>query len=142
MTRRFPLMLVAFLVALLAAGVVLAVGVLAPDFLGVDSDRMERIRFFGAAFFTTGYGPAFALLLALAAVVVGEAVRMRSVLYYVVVGAMIALATAYNVDLSAALENTTDIEPVIFGKTVAAAAGLLGGLVYWAIAVRRATAAG
>ena len=136
--RRFPIIILAFLIALLAAGIVLAVGVLAPDFLGLDADRMERIRFFGGAFFQTGYGPAIALLLSAGAIGLAEATRIRTVFYYGIVGALIGLASAYSVDLSAALENTTDIAPVIFGRTSAAAAGLVGGLVYWFIAVRRA----
>jgi hypothetical protein len=121
------------LVALLAVGVTLALGVAASD---TEGDAMERIRFFAGAFFATGYGPAIALLLTLAAIALAAAVRIRSVLYYVVVGALTGLASSYSVDLSDALENTTDITPVNYPLLLGAVAGAIGGLVYWAMTGR------
>ena len=124
---------VSTLVALLAAGVALALGVVASD---VEAEAMERIRFFAGAFFATGYGPAVALLLTLAAIALAATVRIRSVLYYVVAGALIGLASSYSVDLSDALENTTDITPVNYPLVLGAVAGAIGGLVYWAMTRR------
>jgi hypothetical protein len=124
---------VSTLAALLAAGVALALGVVASD---ADADTMERIRFFAGAFFATGYGPAIALLLTLAAIALAATVRIRSVLYYVVAGALIGLASSYSVDLSDALENTTDITPVNYPLVLGAVAGAIGGLVYWAMTRR------
>jgi hypothetical protein len=136
-TRLFVIFL-SFLVACMAAGMTLAIGVVAPDFSGIDSDPGERVRFFGAAFFATDYGPVIALLPALAAIVLAEAVRIRSVVYYVVAGVLLGLASFYSVDLSDVLENTTDITPVGHGLALAVAAGTVGGLVYWLIAGRKA----
>ena len=136
--RRPILVLLAFVTALLVAGLVLALGVVAPDIRGLDSDRMERVRFFASAFFASGYGPAVALLLSIAAIALAEAAHIRSVLYYGIAGALIGLAAAYNVDLSDALENTTDIAPTIFGRTIATTSGIAGGLVYWWIMHRNA----
>jgi hypothetical protein len=124
---RIPL---AFLLAGLAAGIVLAVGVIASD---LDADRLERVRFFASAFLATVSGPAIALLGIVAAAVLAAALRIRNVLYYVMAGAAIGLASSYSVDLSEALENTTDIVPIGNPLTLAATAGLVGGLVYWAI---------
>jgi hypothetical protein len=134
---RILVILVAFLVACMAAAVVLAIGVAAPDFSGIDSDPVERVSFFGFAFLATGYGVAAALLPALIAILLAEIAGIRSVLYYGLAGALLGLASFYSVDLSAALENTTDIAPVAYGLPLAAAAGLVGGLVYWLIAGRK-----
>jgi len=130
----------AFFFAALAAGLALAIGVVAPDFRGIDSDPIERIWFFGFAFLATGYAVGAALLPSLIAIALAEAARIRSVLFYALGGALIGLATFYSVDLSDILENTTDITPVGHGMELAAAAGIVGGLVYWLIAGRRAGA--
>jgi hypothetical protein len=127
---------VAFFIALLGAAVALALGVIASD---TDADPVERVRFFAAEFFASGLGPAVALLLALAAIALGAAGRIRTILYYVVAGALVGLASSYSVDLSDALENTTDVPPVSFPLTLGAVAGLIGGLVFWAVAGRHFT---
>jgi hypothetical protein len=130
----------AFLIAAFASGLALAFGVVAPDFRGLDSDPIERLWFFGAAFIATGYAVGMALLPSAIAIALAEAARIRSVLYYALGGALIGLATFYSVDVSDLLENTTDIAPVGHGMELAAAAGIVGGLVYWLIAGRRAGA--
>ncbi len=135
---RLFVIFLGFVIACVAAAMALAIGVVTPDFMGIDSDPLERVRFFGAAFFATGYGPAVALVLALGAIVLAEAKGIRSVLYYIIGGALIGFMSSWSVDLSAALENTTDIAPVSFAKTIATVAGIVGGIVYWAIAGRRA----
>ncbi|HET7678725.1 MAG TPA: hypothetical protein VFK79_01150 [Xanthobacteraceae bacterium] len=134
---RIFVILFAFLLASLAAGMVLALGVVASDF-GIDSDPVERVLFFGSAFLPESYAGATALLPALAAIVLAEGARIRGVLYYGVGGALIGLAAFYSIDLSEALENTTDITPVGHGLELVGAAGIVGGLVYWLIAGRNA----
>jgi hypothetical protein len=122
----------AFAAALLAAAITLALGSMAPD-----SDQLERIRFFAAAFLATGYGPAIALLGAIVGSIAAVMLRIRSVIYYVIAGGLTGLAAALSVDLSEALENTTDIPPIGFPLALAAVAGIVGGLAFWAIAGRR-----
>jgi hypothetical protein len=136
--KRLLTAVIAFVIASMAVAVALVIGVLAPDFSWGDSDPIERVRFFASAFLATGYGPLIALVLALGGVVLAEAKGIRSVLYYIVAGALIGFVSSWSVDLSVALENTTDIAPVNFAKTIATVAGIVGGMVYWAIAGRRA----
>jgi homospermidine synthase len=71
-------------------------------------------------------------------IVIAEAARLRNFLYYGVGGALVALASYYGSDISVRLENTTDVTPVGNALQLAAAAGIIGGLVYWLIAGRNA----
>ena len=135
---RIIVITLGLMAAIMAAGVTLAIGVVAPDWAGVDSDPFERVWFFGFAFLATSFVGAVALLPALLLIVIAEAARIRTFLYYGIGGALIALAGFFGSDISSRLENTTDISPVGHGLQLAAAAGIIGGLVYWLIAGRSA----
>jgi hypothetical protein len=126
--------IVAFVVAAAVVAALVALGTLMSE---SDLTLTERIEFFGGAFLQTGTGPAVALVLSLAGIALGEVRGIRSAAYYIIGGLLVGLATAWSVDLSPALENTTDIAPITLAKTMATLAGGVGGLVYWLIAVRR-----
>ena len=126
------------IVAIMIAGITLVIGIIAPDWTGVDSDPVERVSFFVASFFATSLVGAVAFLPALIVVVFAEIARMRSFLYYGVGGALIGLASYFGSDISVRLENTTDVAPVNNALQLAAAAGIIGGLAYWLIAGRNA----
>lgn len=131
---RIIVIFIAFIVACVVAGVTLAIGILAPVWSAMDSDPVERVLFFAGAFFGTSFVGATATLPALVLIVFAEAARMRSFLYYGVAGAVVGLSSYFGSNISARLENTTDVVPVDFGLQLAAAAGILGGLAYWLIA--------
>jgi hypothetical protein len=135
---RVIVIFIALMVAITAAGVTLAIGIVSPDWAGVDADPFERVSFFIISFFATSFAGAVAMLPALAVIVVAEAARMRSFLYYGVGGALVGLASYFGSDVSERLENTTDVVPVGHSLQLAAAAGIIGGLVYWLIAGRNA----
>jgi phosphotransferase system glucose/maltose/N-acetylglucosamine-specific IIC component len=135
---RIIVIFFALMVAIIAAGIALAIGIVAPDWTGVDSDPFERVSFFIVSFFATSFVGAVAFLPALVVIVIAEAARLRSFLYYGVGGALVALASYYGSDISLRLENTTDVAPVSNALQLAAAAGIIGGLVYWLIAGRNA----
>ena len=137
---RIVVIFIAFIVATMAAGIVLAIGIISPDWVGADSDPFERVSFFVFAFFATSFVGAAATVPALVLIVFAEAARMRSLLYYGVAGAVVGLAAYFGSDVSARLENTTDVVPVGHALQLAAAAGIIGALVYWLIAGRRAGA--
>ena len=98
------------------------------------------MSFFVFAFFATSFVGAAAALPALVLIVFAEAARMRSLLFYGVAGAVVGLAAYFGSDISSRLENTTDVVPVGHALQLAAAAGIIGGLVYWLIAGRKAGA--
>ena len=128
----------ALIVAAMVAGITLAIGIVAPDWAGIDSDPVERVSFFIVSFFATSFVGAVAFLPALVVIVFAEIARMRSFLYYGVGGALVGLASYFGSDISVRLENTTDVPPVGHSLQLAAAAGIVGGLAYWLIAGRNA----
>ncbi len=135
---RIIVIIFGLLIAIIVAGVTLAIGIVLPEMAAMDSDPIERVIFFFVAFFATGIVIIFALLPAALVVTISEVLRMRSFIYYGVGGALVALASYYGSDISVQLENTTDVPPVANAFQLAAAAGILGGLAYWLIAGRNA----
>jgi phosphotransferase system glucose/maltose/N-acetylglucosamine-specific IIC component len=135
---RIIVIFFALIAAIVAAGIVLAIGIVAPDWAGVDSDPFERVSFFIVSFFATSFVGAVAMLPALVVIIITEAARLRNFLYYAVGGALVGLASYYGTDISVRLENTTDVAPVGNTLQLAAAAGIVAGVVYWLIAGRNA----
>jgi hypothetical protein len=137
---RIVVIIFALIVASMAAGVALAIGIVAPDWAAMDSDPVERVFFFTASFFATSYVGAVAMAPAFVLIVLAEAARIRSFIYYGVAGALVGLASYFGSNISLRLENTTDMPPVEHALQLAAAAGIIGGVVYWLIAGRKAGA--
>jgi hypothetical protein len=135
---RIIMILCALILAIMAAGITLAIGIVAPDWAGIDSDPVERLSFFIVSFFATSFVGAVAIMPAALLIVISEAARLRSFLFYGVGGALVGLASYYGSDISVRLENTTDVPPVANALQLAAAAGIIGGLVYWVVAGRNA----
>jgi phosphotransferase system glucose/maltose/N-acetylglucosamine-specific IIC component len=135
---RIIVIFFALILAIIAAGIALAIGIVAPDWAGVDSDPFERVSFFVVSFFATSFVGAVAFLPALVVIVITEAAQLRNFLYYGVGGALVGLASYYGSDISMRLENTTDVAPVANALQLAAAAGIIGGVVYWLVAGRNA----
>jgi hypothetical protein len=134
---RFILILFACLVASVAAGLVITLAVLLPEFGELALDTLDRGTFglivaFGAIFVS-----GFALLPVLVMIVIAEALRLRSLLFYAAAGAGVSVllylhvrgydTLAFRVDGFARRE-----------LEIMAAAGIVAGFVYWAIAGRNA----
>jgi hypothetical protein len=128
----------ALIAAIMVAGIVLSIGIVAPEWPWLDSDPMERMLFFAVSFFATSYVGATAFVPALLLILFAEIARMRSILYYGLAGAVVGLASYFGSDIELRLENTTDVAPAGNPLQLAAAAGIIGGLAYWLIAGRNA----
>lgn len=90
---------------------------------------------FGIVLFATTVTPALTALPGLIAVVVGEVLRVRSWIYYVLAGGASLVAVPI---LAGAAENgATDI-PAGEYMSIFAAAGFAGGFIYWLLAGARA----
>jgi hypothetical protein len=127
----------AFMLASMAAGIVMTIGLLGPDWPALHGDPVARGWFWGVAFVGSGLTGAAAILPLFLLVIVAEAMRLRSVLLYAAVGAIIALATFYGAGFGVE-ESIDQAGPVGPGAELAAAAGAVFGFVYWAVAGRNA----
>lgn len=128
----------ALMLAILAAGFALAVGVMVPDVVTVTTDPVEHFTFFAVQFFATSFVGFAAFVPALVLIAIAETFDIRTIFYYAIGGAAIGLFAYYGSNISVALENTTDLPPVSFGMQLVAAAGIIGGAVYWLAAGRKA----
>jgi hypothetical protein len=135
---RILMVLFALWVAVMAAGVTIAIGMFIPDWGAMETDPVDRAMFFVVAFFATSFAGAVAYLPAFLTVTLAEALSIRSFLYYGTAGAAIGLLGYFGSNISSRLEDTTDITPVAHSLELVAAAGIIGGLVYWLMAGRNA----
>ena len=131
---RIIVIIAALIVASVVACAALAFGIIAAD---MDYNPIERVRFFAGSFFATSYFGAVTIVPAFVLIVLGESLRMRSVIYYGAAGALVGLASYFGSNISLMLENTTDVPPVEHALPLAAAAGIISGVVYWLIAGRK-----
>ncbi len=138
MLGRIFVILFSLIVSMMVAGIVLAIGIIAPDWPWLDSDPVERVMFFTVSFFATSFVGASAFVPALLLIIVAEVARLRSLLYYAAAGAVVGLASYFGSNVELRLENTTDVTPVFHPLQLAAAAGIVGGLAYWLLAGRNA----
>ena len=138
MLGRIIVIFFSLLVAMMVAGIVLAIGVLVPDRSWLDADPVERMMFFTVSFFATSFIGASAFVPSLLLIIVAEIMGLRSMLYYAAAGAVVGLTSFFGSNVEMRLENTTDVAPVFHPLQLAAAAGIVGGLAYWLLAGRNA----
>ena len=94
---------------------------------------MHTANLFAALFFTAAVAPALNAFPGLIAVIAGEILRIRSVLYYTAAGGA-ALAVIPILARSAESASTS----MSSYMSLFAAAGFIGGFTYWALAGARA----
>lgn len=133
---RLLVILFALFIAVLIAGIALAVGVMVPDFVTVTTDPIEHFQFIAFSFLATNIVMAAAFVPALVLVGLAETFDIRSVFYYAFGGGAVALIAFFGSDIR--FEETTDMPPVAFGLQLVVAAGIIAGFVYWIIAGRNA----
>ncbi len=133
---RISVVILGYVLACLAASLVLTIGTLTPDWagltsLGLPSATVWLVVAVGAAIIGTVAMPPTLLVIALA-----EGFAWRSVILYAALGGLLALALCYGVDFAGTVgepDSTLARE-----REVLAAAGIAGGLVYWLFAGRGA----
>jgi hypothetical protein len=136
---RLILVLVACALASLAAGAVVTLAVLMPEWSALELGPLGDDTFGIAVGFGAIFLSGFAFLPALAVILIAEALEIRALLYYAAAGAIIA-ALLY---LGFSGWDTLALEVNGFARReieIMAAAGIVAGFVYWAIAGRSAGA--
>ena len=84
--RLFVIFFCLFL-AIVAAGLALALGVMLPDVVTVSTDPVEHFTFFAASFFATSFVGYVAFVPALVLIAIAETFNIRSIFYYAIAGA-------------------------------------------------------
>jgi hypothetical protein len=132
----------AVMLATLAAGIAIAIGLLGPDWYGFSGDFAERTGFWLLVFFASSFTGAVALLPLLIFIVLAESLNLRSALIHAAAGAAILLLGYYGAGFSSRFEDPLERAPPPISREteLAAAAGAVFGLTYWAIAGRRSGA--
>ncbi|WJR78535.1 hypothetical protein [Bradyrhizobium sp. NP1] len=136
---RIVVILVAFLIACFAAGMIVVAAILFPEFsdLGagpVDDGALNVILGFGFIFVS-----GFALLPAMIVAAITEAFSIRSLLAYAVGGGLVGLACYLG--LVPFDTDTLQFEGIVRRHLeIMTGAGIVAGLVYWMIAGRNAGA--
>ncbi len=132
---RVFVVLFAFVLACVAGAAVMAFALL-PGWNEVldrpDQQSIAIVVGLAAAFFSI-----YAMVPAMLMIALAEGFRLRSIFFYALVGAALALCSAYGWDLRF-LNGPDDLG--WRGPEIMAAVGIVGGVVYWALAGRNAGA--
>lgn len=138
---RLIVILFAVWLATVAAGIVIAMGLLGPSWHSFTGDVVERASFWVFVFFGAVFTGAAGLLPLIVLVVLGETLKIRSLLAHLAAGAAMLLIAYYGSGFARpSYEESIDAPPPLIAREteLAAAAGAVFGLVYWAIAGRNA----
>jgi hypothetical protein len=138
---RIFVVIFAVLVASLAAGVAIAIGLLGPQWHAFAGDPFERAAFTVTVFFGAVLTGAIGLLPLAVLIGVAEALKVRSLLANALGGLAIMIFAYYSSALPPpSYEESIDHPPppVSHDAEVAMAAGIVFGLTYWALAGRNA----
>ena len=132
----------AVMLASLAAGMVIAAGLLGPEWHGLTGDPVERFGYWTVVVFASGFTGALGFLPLVIGIAIAETIKLRSLLAYALVGAGMMLLGYYGAGFLKSYEESIDHPPPPISREaeIAAAAGAAFGLVYWAIAGRKAGA--
>ena len=138
--RLFVIMF-AVILASIAAGIAIAVGVLGPQWHAMQGDPGEGVVFWGLAFIGSVFTGAIGILPLAIAIAVAETFKIRSILVNMAAGALLLLAGYFGSGLARpSYEESIDEPPPPISRDaqLAAAAGAVFGFVYWIVAGRNA----
>ncbi len=133
---RLMMVIFAYVLACLAASIVLTIGTLTPEWndlasLGLPTAVLWSVVGVGTAFIAAIATPPALLVIALA-----EGLSWRSGLVYAVLGGVLALSLSYGLDFAGYVGEPGS--SLVREREVIAAAGIAGGVIYWLWAGRRA----
>ena len=133
---RLFMVFIAYVLACIAAAIVLTIGALTPQWDQIAPNGMPSLVLWSAVGVSTAVIGVAAILPWFLIVALAEGFAWRSIIFYGVLGGVLALALAYGIDFSGSLLGPDSI--VANEREVIAASGISGGLVYWAFAGRKA----
>ena len=133
------MMLIGFAAASFAAAVIMSIGIVAPLWAAAALTGYERESLWIATWVTSFIVAGFAFLPAFLVMLIAESFKLRSILFYALAGAAIGLmyspigagVAQWWIDFNDQVISRRPVELMV-------AAGIGGGIVYWAIAGRNA----
>lgn len=134
---RIVVVLFAFMVASLAAGAVMTIGYLLPGWTEATDSPVLFHSIAIVTSFTTFVIAGYMLLPAMLVVTIAEGFRLRSMLFYAIMGGTAGLMSWYGVGPE--VQEPSGIRLALPREAeIVAAAGIAAGFVYWALAGRNA----
>ena len=133
---RIAMIVLAYILACLAASLILTIGTLTPEWddltaLGMGSLAVWAVVMVGAAVIG-----GIAMMPALLVIALTEGLAWRSSLIYAALGGVLAMSLSYGLDFAG--YSGDPASPLAHEREVLAAAGIAGGFVYWLFAGRKA----
>jgi hypothetical protein len=137
---RIIVIVFAVIVASIATGMAIAMGVLGPMWHGFTGDVGERVGFWMVTVVGASFTGAVGLLPLAILIALAEAFKIRSLLANALAGVAMLLLAYYGSGFYHPYEESIDSAPppVSRAAQLAAASGAVFGFVYWAIAGRNA----
>ncbi|MGH6670764.1 MAG: hypothetical protein ACRECV_02170 [Xanthobacteraceae bacterium] len=133
--RLFMVML-AYVLACIAASIVLTVGTLAPQWDQIAPQGLPAALLWSVVGVGTAIIAVVAVLPSFLVIALAEGFAWRSIVFYGVIGGVLALALTYGIDFTRYAYKAGSL--LAHEREVLAASGIAGGLVYWAFAGRKA----
>jgi len=135
---RIMMMIVGYILACVAASLVLTIGTLTPEWDDLrelsTSPALQSVAMWSVVAVGAAAIFAIAMLPTLLIIALAEGFALRSIVVYGVIGGALALVTAFGLDFGGYIA----APDVAREREVFAAAGIAGGLVYWLFAGRKA----
>ncbi len=128
----------AYVLACIAASVVLTVGTLTPQWDEIAPQGMPSVALWAVIGVGSAVIGVMAVLPSFLIIALAEGFAWRSIVLYGAIGGVLALALTYGIDFAHDLGGPNNA--VMHQQEVLAASGIAGGLVYWLFAGRKAGA--
>jgi hypothetical protein len=137
---RLIAIIFAVMLASLATGMTIAISVLGPQWHGLTGDIAERVVFWVTTFIGVAAVTVTGLLPLIILIAIAESLKIRSLLIHAAAGAALLLLGYYGNGATSRYEESIDHPPLPISREaeIAAAAGVVFGLTYWALAGRKA----
>ena len=133
---RILMVILGYVLACIAAAIVLTIGTLTPQWDQIAPDGMPTVVLWSLVGVATAMIGAAGMLPSFLVIALAEGFAWRSVVLYGALGGVLALSLTYGIDFAGYARSPDG--SLAHEREVLAASGIAGGLVYWLFAGRKA----